>query len=69
MFNSYWSLFVSIRDFIFVLWAGRKICQAWKHILAALRSKSIVLIDNAKVRKIQKQNKPFSILSQIYLKC
>ena len=69
MFNGYWSLFVSIRDFIFALWAGRKICQAWKHILAALRSKSLVLIDNAKVRKIQKRNKPFAILFSIYLKC
>ena len=45
-------LFVSIRDFFFTLWAGRKFCQAWKQIFGALRPNSIVPIDNAKVRII-----------------
>ena len=42
--------FVSFRDFLFTLWAGRKFCQAWKQIFVALRSNSIVPIDNAKVK-------------------
>ena len=49
--------FVSIRDFLFTLWAGRKFCQAWKQIFVALRSNSIVLIDNAKVIKIRELTK------------
>ena len=57
--NCCFTHFVSIRDFLFTLWAGRKFCQAWKQIFVALRSNSIVLIDNTKVRKIQMQNNSF----------
>ena len=55
--NCCFTHFVSFRDFLFTLWAGRKFCQAWKQIFVALRSNSIVLIDNAKVIKFRELTK------------
>ena len=63
----FWSRLVSIHDFFFTLWAGRKFCQAWKQIFCALRLNSIVLIDNAKVQKIEMQSNSFSRL--FFIKC
>ena len=58
----FWFFFVSIRDYFFTLWAGRKFCQAWKQIFGALRSKSIVPVDNAKVRNFQSDSKFLAVL-------
>ena len=41
----------------FTLWAGRKFCQAWKQIFVALRSNSIVLIDDENVIIFHKPTK------------